>query len=81
MSICDNCIHNNVCSDEGHLDEALTFCADKLEERPQGEWIFKHNSSDVWCSNCDISLESNLCEGIKFSYCPNCSADMRGGGE
>ncbi len=50
-------------------------------ERPQGEWIFKHNSSDVWCSVCDISLESNLCEGIRFRYCPNCGADMRGGRE
>ena len=21
--------------------------------RPQGKWIFKHNSSDIWCSVCD----------------------------
>lgn len=48
--------------------------------RTQGEWIFKHGSSDVWCSVCDISLESNLCEGIKFRFCPNCGADMRKGG-
>ncbi len=57
------------------------YSAGQHDARPKGEWIFKHNSSDVWCSNCDISLESNLCEGIKFRYCPNCGADMRGGRE
>ena len=31
MSICDNCIHTNICSDEGHLEESLTYCADKEE--------------------------------------------------
>lgn len=39
MTICDNCVHRNVCADEGHYDEALSFCADKIEERPQGKWI------------------------------------------
>lgn len=48
------------------------------DERPKGAWIFKHGSSDVWCSVCDISIESNLCEGIKFRFCPICGADMRG---
>lgn len=27
-SICDGCIHNNVCGEEGHLDPAMTFCAE-----------------------------------------------------
>lgn len=44
MTICDNCIHRNVCADEGHYDEALSFCADKIEERPTGECN---------CSHCD----------------------------
>ena len=36
--LCDGCIHNEVCGEEGHLDEALTFCACR-EERSTGEWI------------------------------------------
>lgn len=43
MTICDDCIHKNVCADEGHYDENLSFCADKIEER----------STEVNCSNCD----------------------------
>lgn len=29
-SICSDCIHDEVCSLEGHLDPAMTICADKL---------------------------------------------------
>ena len=41
MTICDNCIHDCVCGEEGHLDEALTFCAHKTDIQPvkRGEWI------------------------------------------
>lgn len=54
-------------------------CGQKsVEERSKGEWIFKHGSSRNWCSNCDMSFASNLCEGLEFSFCPNCGADMRG---
>lgn len=28
---CDNCLHKNVCGLEGANDEAMTYCADKLE--------------------------------------------------
>lgn len=30
-SICSDCIHDEVCCLEGHLDPAMTFCADKLQ--------------------------------------------------
>ena len=36
MTICDNCIHDYVCGKEGHLDEALIFCADA---QPVDRWI------------------------------------------
>lgn len=40
MAICDNCIHDEVCGLEGHLDEALTFCANKgADAQPIDEWI------------------------------------------
>jgi len=38
--ICGNCIHDGVCGLEGHLDEALTFCADKVTNvQPVDRWI------------------------------------------
>lgn len=43
-------------------------------ERPHGKWIFKHNSSDIWCSVCDENFDEIP---QKFNYCPNCGADMR----
>lgn len=40
MAICDNCIHDEVCGLEGHLDEALTFCANKVADvQPIDRWI------------------------------------------
>lgn len=29
-SICGGCIHDKVCGEEGHLDPAMTFCAEKV---------------------------------------------------
>lgn len=46
------------------------------EERLHGEWTFKHNSSDIWCSNCDENFDEIP---QKFLFCPNCGADMREG--
>ena len=31
-SICGDCIHDKVCGEEGHLDPAMTFCADKVSK-------------------------------------------------
>lgn len=50
------------------------------EERPQGEWIFGSTLGHGWmkCSNCCVSQSGQtLC----WSFCPNCGADMRKGGE
>ena len=47
-------------------------------ERPQGEWLFKHNSSDIWCSVCDENFDEIP---QAFNFCPNCGAKMKGGAE
>ena len=47
-------------------------------DRPKGEWIFKHNSSDIWCSVCDENFDEIP---QAFNFCPNCGADMRKGGK
>lgn len=46
------------------------------QDRPKGEWLFKHNSSDIWCSVCDENFDEIP---QAFNFCPNCGADMRGG--
>lgn len=35
-SICDDCIHDEVCGEEGHLDPAMTFCAEKISKATFG---------------------------------------------
>lgn len=41
--------------------------------RKKGKWIFKDNSRDMWCSNCDASFEETPQD---FNFCPNCGAEM-----
>ena len=48
--------------------------AEKDLKRPKGEWLFKHNSSDIWCSVCDENFDEIP---QAFNFCPNCGADMR----
>ena len=33
-SICGDCVHDEVCGLEGHLDPAMTFCADMTTTSP-----------------------------------------------
>lgn len=81
MIICENCIHKEVCGLEGYYEEALKFCADKIEERPQhGEWIDgEEEIGALWivsknkkCSQC--GWESSWL--IPRNFCPNCGAHM-----
>lgn len=70
-----NCRYMNgamICNVRKIIDEAPTV------ERPHGEWIFKHNSSDIWCSNCDENFDEIP---QKFLFCPNCGAKMRREGD
>lgn len=61
-----------VCDPEEIIDLAPTI------ERQHGKWIFKHNSADIWCSNCDENFDEIP---QKFLFCPNCGADMRKEGD
>ena len=75
MSICEKCVKRDVCCDEGKDEEALTYCASYLEERPHGEWI----ALDVYeayhqCSNCGILIDNDF--PIWRNFCPNCGARM-----
>lgn len=88
-TICDNCIHDGVCGLEGHLDEALTFCANKstgvLVKR--GKWIDDDtqpkiigiNATQI-CSVCrhEAFWDTDYGQEVTlFDYCPYCGADLR----
>lgn len=74
MSICDKCVHREVCCDEGMGEEALKFCAHLLEERPKGKWL---SSTDNWYHTCSECKREILKDSANDSFCPNCGADMR----
>ena len=62
---------------QNNFDLGATSEAAK-HDRQKGEWIFKHNSSDIWCSVCDENFDEIP---QAFNFCPNCGADMRKEGE
>ena len=54
------------------MERDLSAIPSAVPEREKGEWITKPNSALVHCSNCEfITL-------VKYKFCPNCGADMRG---
>ena len=59
MSYCDDCIHVDVCADEGCEDEALTFCADKivLVRCKDCKWW----GAERFCENSDSPCFQNGC--------------------
>ena len=62
--------------------ELPTLTLDDL--RPKGRWIDK-GVRDWHCSECDEKLRGNGWDGYVYKdlpkFCPDCGADMRGGGE
>ena len=51
------------------------------KEKPKGRWIATENEEmnivGYYCSCCDLPMETEE----KTKYCPNCGAEMSGGGE
>ena len=91
MTICDNCIHNDVCGLEGCMEEALTFCVHKVsnvtrQSVKRGKWEHLvsrksgfHYEVGARCSCCnEYTITVCLCEAMPFEFCPHCTADMRG---
>lgn len=39
MCMCKNCIHNEVCGEEGHLDGSVVYCAQHIPDIPVGSQI------------------------------------------
>ena len=86
MSLCDKCIHRDVCGNEDAREDAVKVCSDFIDksvlsvpEREKGEWEFKDipntTINGYWCNKCHIGSDR------PHAFCPNCGADMRGGKE
>ena len=83
MTICDNCIHDDVCGLEGHLDEALTFCAHRsVDAQPMrsGYWVehidhrydYDREQGDILAG---VSYTCSVCGSPghnSWQFCPNC---------
>ena len=41
-TLCDDCIHSDVCNDEGHLDPGMVYCVSQLSEDTVGFLGRKH---------------------------------------
>lgn len=82
-TICDNCIHDEVCGLEGHLEPALKYCGWKEEIRPKGKW---KKIGEEYYNECNHNvIKCSLCGYVKDTahevfphFCEDCGADMRG---
>ena len=84
MSVCDKCIHKEVCvyvemagSPDDFPDEERE-CVHYSECRPTGEWDY--SCQNGWhCSICQqIVKDMPIVMGkANFDYCPNCGVKMK----
>lgn len=75
--MCNNCIHKAVCSIY-RATGGVKKCEHHREER-KGEWEKDEYTCFVRCNQCkDVYIEASWLKSGKWSYCPNCGADMRG---
>lgn len=72
--------------EQAYVDKMVELAV-KETERPKGKWIF-HKPFDDGHKNCNECIECSQCHTWfghdcyeKTSYCPNCGAEMSGGGE
>lgn len=72
--------------EQAYVDKMVELAVEE-SKRPKGKWIF-HKPFDDEHKNCNECIECNQCHTwlgydcyAKTSYCPNCGAEMSGGGE
>lgn len=70
MSICDRCIHSEVCGLVDNHEEEIAFCSEIMPK--MGHWIDREEyDADRWkCSECGRTVL------WKEKFCPNCGAKM-----
>jgi hypothetical protein len=72
--------------EQAYVDKMVELAVEETK-RPKGKWIF-HRPFDGEHKNCNECIECNQCHTwlgydcyAKTPYCPNCGAEMSGGGE
>jgi hypothetical protein len=72
--------------EQAYVDKMVELAVEETK-RPKGKWIF-HKPFDDEHKNCNECIECNQCHTwlgydcyAKTPYCPNCGAEMSGGGE
>ena len=58
MSICDNCIHDEVCGIECNHEEAMTFCANMIPK------LLENIRSEIYDNLCTVTNPNNTYESI-----------------
>ena len=88
MVICENCIHDKVCGLEGHLDEALTFCADRISDVQEKRYCRMiplepdcRGCTDVFiCTNCHQHIHLGFIrKEYSGVFCLECGAEVEDG--
>lgn len=72
MTYCEECLHYEVCCDEGKDDEACIYCKNRIVPNI-GLWIEK--DGNWYCSKCGCLAEEWL-EKPTYKYCSECGAKM-----
>ena len=73
MSLCDNCIHDEVCGTEGHCDEGLIFCADMIPKTrwiPVSEGLPEDGTWNLFTDGKQVSVERYKADALDHFY-PN----------
>jgi len=64
------------------IDRIKTLPSVNPQEPKTGHWIERNDDHYDWyeCSECGYGAEGEITMegGVRFNYCPNCGADMRG---
>jgi hypothetical protein len=78
-NLCNNCIHKDVCGRYA-ATWGMKTCENFMEMPKKGKWEQRKDAFGfVRCSVChDCNIYDDWADGKKWSFCPNCGADMRG---
>lgn len=80
MSICDRCIHDEVCGLEGNHEEAIAFCSEIMPKIGYWVGIDEEPHEDYECSCCGYVVSTftvNIEPHTEYKYCPNCRCRMQ----
>lgn len=72
MSICDRCIHSEVCGLVDNHEEEIAFCSEIMPKT--GHWILTDDDF-VYCSECEDSYYPRPIDASWY-YCPHCGCRM-----